>query len=145
MVTIPNSVNTKVRRAIRELGLEGFEDMTSQVVKNLRPLLRAQEFAAPWFRGIQRRYPTQSSPALVDAKIDFDLRTALPSAGPPKEQPNWLAAAYGSFTAKRGSNYQIQMGVIFPYQKCPKMRAPEAMDLIVDAWLAFKPLVILGR
>ncbi|MBX9828027.1 MAG: hypothetical protein K2Y27_23920 [Xanthobacteraceae bacterium] len=100
MVTIPHRVNTPVKRAIRELGEDGFQTLTRDILRNLKPLLRSQKYAAPWFRGIQRRYPAQSAPAFIDARIDFDLRTAVPNSGAPKAQPNWLSAAFASFVDK---------------------------------------------
>src|SRR5262249_43020472 len=145
MVTVPNDVNTAIRRRIRSLGEDGFRDVAAKALANLRPLLRAHPGAVPWFRGIQRRYPTQSSPALVDARIEFDLRTAISGAGKPKHQPNWFRAAYQSFADKKGANYQIQMGVLFRYEYCPELKKPDALGLIAEAWLGFAPLVALGR
>ena len=60
----------------------------------------------------------------------MNLRTSVPCSGGPKVQPRWLEAAYAAFVNKAGSNYQIQMGVLFPY---------------AEAWLACKPLVDLAR
>jgi hypothetical protein len=40
---------------------------------------------------------------LRDARIDFDLRTAVPSGGPPRAQPRWLSAVYGSCAEKKGT------------------------------------------
>ena len=90
-------------------------------------------------------YPSQRSTPYVDATIDFDLRSAVSSSGPPKMQPRWLSAAYGSFVNKKGTNYQIQMGVIFRYDRCPELRQVNALDLVASAWLACKPLVDLTR
>jgi hypothetical protein len=81
----------------------------------------------------------------IDARIDFDLRTAVPSSGAPKAQPRWLSAAYSSFANKEGSNYQIQMGVLFRYERCPELRRADAIDLVAAAWLACKPLIDLAR
>lgn len=145
MVTVPNAVNGAMRKNLLELGEDGFQKLAADIVKNLSPLLRAHKGATPWGRGLQRRYPTQSSPPFTDARIDFDLRTAIPSGGPPKSQPRWLSAAYGSFVSKKGSNYQIQMGVVFPYEHCPELGKLGAIDLIVEAWLACKPLIELAQ
>jgi hypothetical protein len=145
MVTVPNAVNGVLRRNLVGLDEEGFTKLARDIVTNLKPLLRKHKGATPWFRGIQRRYPSQRSTPYVDATIDFDLRTAVSSSGPPKMQPRWLSAAYGSFVNKKGTNYQIQMGVIFRYDRCPELRQPDAVDLIASAWLACKPLVDLTR
>ena len=65
----------------------------------------------------------------------------LPNA--PKPQPRWLAAAYGSFAEKEGTNYQIHIGALFRHERCPELQRPDASDLIAEAWLACKPLVDL--
>lgn len=145
MVTVPNSVNSTMRRNLVDLGEEGFEELTRDVLGRMKPLLRAHKGATPWFRGVQRRYPSQRATPFLDARIDFDLRTAVPSGGPPKLQPRWLSAAYGSFADKKGANYQIQMGVIFRYERCPELRQEDAHDLVAASWLACKPLVDLTR
>ena len=89
--------------------------------------------------------PSQRAVPFVDARIEFDLRTAIPSGGPPKTQPRWLAAAYSSFVNRENTNYQIQIGVVFRYEHCPELRKTDALDLIAGAWLACKPLVDLAR
>jgi hypothetical protein len=145
MVTVPNAVNTVMRRNLIKLGEDGFQALAREVVNGLKPLLRSHKGATPWFRGIQRRYPSQKAAPFIDARIDFDLRTAVPSSGPPKTQARWLLAAYSSFVNKEGSNYQIQMGVVFPYERCPELRQIDALDLVAAAWIACKPLVDLAR
>jgi hypothetical protein len=145
MVTVPNAVNAVTRRNLIKLGENGFKALAKKVVNNLKPLLRIHAGAAPWFRGVQRRYPSQRAAAFTDARIDFDLRTAVPSSGAPKAQPRWLSAAYSSFANKEGSNYQIQMGVVFRYDRCPELRRADAIDLVAAAWLACKPLIDLAR
>jgi hypothetical protein len=145
MVTVPNAINSTMRRNLIELGEAGFQSLTSGVVKNLRPVLRECPGAAPWGRGIQRRYPSQRATPFIDARIDFDLRTAVPQSGSPKVQPRWLSAAYNSFVHKAGSNYQMQMGVLFPYDRCPQLQEADALDLVAEAWVACKPLIDLAR
>lgn len=145
MVTVPNSVNSTMRRNLIKLGEEGFAALTKDILINMKPLLRRHEGAMPWFRGVQRRYKSQRATPFIDAGIDFDLRTAIPSGGAPKAQPRWLSAAYGSFAHKGGTNYQIQMGVIFRYERCPELNQEDALELIAASWLACKPLVDLTR
>jgi len=67
----------------------------------------------------------------------------VPGSGAPKTQPLWLQAAYKAFINKAGSNYQIQIGVLFPYERCPDLQDPSSIDMIAAAWLACKPLVDL--
>lgn len=145
MVTVPNAVNNTMRRNLIKLGEVGFQALAEDIVNNLKPLLHEHEGASPRFRGLQRRFPSQRAIPYVDARIDFDLRTAIPLGGPPKTQPRWLSAAYGSFVNKESSNYEIQMGVQFGYDRCPELRKADAINLIAAAWLACKPLVDLAR
>jgi hypothetical protein len=145
MVTVPNAVNSTMRRNLTNLGQDGFQQLATQVAKNLKPLLRSHPGATPWCRGIQRRYPSQRATPFIDARIDFDLRTAVPQSGSPKVQPRWLSAAYDSFVHKEGSNYQMQMGVLFRYDRCPELQNANALDLVAKAWVACKPLVDLSR
>ena len=101
MVTVPNAVNNVMRRNIVKLGDDSFRSLVKKIVSNLAPLLRAQDCAKPWFRGVQRRYPSQRAKPFIDARIDFDLRTAFHSHAAPKMQPRWLSAAYDAFPTKR--------------------------------------------
>ena len=145
MVTVPNNVNKVVKQKLKKLGKAGFQALAEDIVNNLKPLLHDHKGEAPWFRGVQRRWRTQREAPFVDASIEFDLRTAIPSSGPPKTQPRWLSAAYDSFVNKEGSNYEFQMGVVFDYVRCPELRKTDAIDLIASAWCACKPLVDLVR
>lgn len=144
MLTIPNSVSTFARKSVSGLALTGFREVVGQVLKNMEPLIAASKGITPIFRGIQRRYSSQRAKPEVDAIIEFDLRTAFGVGGPPKLQPVWLEAAYGAFVDKKG-NYQIQIGAIFRYEKCPALRTPTAIDLVERTWLACKPLIDLTR
>lgn len=113
LVIVPNAVNKIMRQKLIDLREAGFRELAEVVVHKLKPLLRDHEGATPWFRGHQRHSlpRARGAPPVVDAKIEFDLRTAIPSGGPPKTQPRWLSAAYGSFVNKENSNYEMQMGV----------------------------------
>lgn len=145
MVTVPNAVDGAVRESLKQLGLAGFRTLIEEIVGNFEPLLDRHKGMSPWFRGVQRRYPSQKAVPFIDARIEFDLRTAAASSDGPKRQPNWLAAAYDSYVKKRGSNYQIQVGALFPYDRCPELRAPDAISLIPATWLACKPLLDVAR
>lgn len=145
MVTVPNAVNRRMRGHIKALGQDGFQAVVREIVQNMTPLLRDYPGVAPWFRGLQRRWPSRSSIPYVDANIGFDLRTAGEASKGPKPQLRWLEAGYGSLINRKGSNYEIQLGAIFRYERCPELRHPDATDLMARAWLACEPLVNLGR
>ncbi|MFL9828077.1 hypothetical protein [Rhodoplanes sp. SY1] len=141
MVTIPNGLSPSIRRPLVDLGEEGFKQTVKAVVRNLGPLLKKCEGARPLFRGVQRRYPSQRAKPFYDATLEFDLRTAVEDSGPPKLQPTWLSAGYSAFVQKRGSNYQIQLGVQFPYDRCPEVAEASSLTLIRDAWIGCKPIL----
>lgn len=145
MITIPNAINKTMRQNLKKLGQKGFQALAQNIVTNLTPLLRTHDGIVPWFRGVQRRYPSQRATPHLDAWIDFDLRTAAPMDNGPKGQVRWLDAAYGAFINKDGTNYQMQMGMHFRYEHCAEIRQPTALDLIAKAWLGCKPLVDLTR
>ena len=145
MVTIPNAVDRKIKRNLAGLGEVEFHKLVEDIVNRLGPLLASEEGAVPWFRGVQRRWSSINANPFLDARIEFDLRTAFAKGGAPKNQPLWLPAAYGSFVNKQGSNYEIQVGVQFPYERCSKLNQPDAIGLIAEAWLACKPLVDVAR
>lgn len=145
MITIPNAIGGNVKHKLKNLGDDGFRKLIATIVTNMKPLVKEAPGMTPWFRGVQRRYPSQSAAPYVDAEINFDLRTALPNSGPFKEQPVWLAAAYNSFISKRGSNYQMQIGAIFRYNQCPQLRRPETINTIAKSWIACKPIAELLR
>jgi hypothetical protein len=145
IVIVPNSLNTETRNRIIGLGLDGFQKLITQVVRNMKPTLKQEPHAVPIFMGLQRRWPTRSSDPLVDAHLLFDLRTAVPGAGDPKLQPRWLEAGFNAYANKNGSNYEFAIGVQFPYEGCPSMRTPGALDLIAKAWIACKPLIDLAE
>jgi hypothetical protein len=80
---------------------------------------------------------------IVDVEASRSIRQAEVGAArtmierTEKAQPRWLSAAYGSF-ADKGTNYQIQIGVLFRYDRCPELRQETAVDLIAASWLACK-------
>jgi hypothetical protein len=145
MVTIPDKVEGRVRRALRDIGEEEFAALLARVVANFRPLLQAEPGAIPTFHAQQRRWRHRRAKADMDAELRFDLRTIPGATGKPKKQPLWLSAAYGAFVDKRGSNYEFQIGVEFDYARCAGLRKPSATGLIAQAWLGCKPFVDLVR
>jgi len=114
----------------------------SQVNSNLNKTLRKAKGAVPWVDVHQRRFPSQRSTAIVDARLEFDLRTAFPSRKkqPIKIQAEWLATTYDALANKR-SNLEVLVGAIFPYNSCPVNKSPEILDYIAATWIACKPLL----
>lgn len=142
MVTIPNAINSQMRKRIKDLGVEGFREVISQIVRNLSPTMNANRGVVPYFKGVQRRYPSQKAIPKVDAQIGFDLRTVGPrSASGPKIQTQWVDAAFTAFIKKGHANYQFQLGAIIFTDECEAIRTPKAIELIANCWIACLPLL----
>jgi hypothetical protein len=97
-------------------------------------------------RAVQRHYRSQRSAPILDAMLEFDLRTALPKGEQVKgsrvhSQDQWLRAAYSVLASKR-SNYQIQVGADFPFSgKRSKLSTREATTLVAETWIACRPIL----
>jgi hypothetical protein len=145
IVTIPNSIRADLRRRLLDLGLDGFSALLSEVNERLAKALRGDKGAAPRVVVVQRRYMTQSSPAIHDASLDFDLRTVFQTSRRRgkrivKPQPQWLSATFNALSKKR-SNLQIAIGASFPYAQSSTVREREIIDRIAATWIACKPLL----
>jgi len=145
-ITVPNGVSGPVRRNLMSLGTTGFQEVITKIVGNMEAIEGWGRDMKPWFNGVQRHYLSQRSVPTIDARIQFDLRTALPSSGKRakhkvKSQLHWLAAAYESFLEKKGTNYQIQVGAILPYGSSPAISSRRCIKLVSDVWLSCKPFL----
>jgi hypothetical protein len=144
IVTVPNGIRREFRHNLLAGGKEEFLELFGTVHANLRRSLAAVEGAAPYAEIVQRHYPSQRAEPIVDARLQFDLRTAF--KGPKrwrksvKRQPQWLEAVYEALSG-RHSNLQFAVGAIFPYERCPAVNTPKILDHIASVWLACKPLV----
>ncbi len=145
MLTIPDKVAGGARRNLSGLSEVEFQKAILAVARDMTRLSRKEINAVPWFSGAQRHWPSRSGEAVIDARIEFDLRTAIPGSKRPKSQPLWLSAAYDSFVNRRGTNYELQIGARFPYDRCKELNDPGALELITGAWRACKPVVDLLR
>ena len=94
---------------------------------------------------VQRRYQTQRSEPRHDAVMRFDPRTAIPMTPhhgerPVLRQPQWLIAAYDALKHRR-ANLQLQVGAVFPYDKCRVTQERDVVDAVAEVWLACEPVV----
>jgi hypothetical protein len=139
-VTVPNAIRQEYRHQL----LESFDRVIPEVGKNLGRTLARLNGASPWLHVVQRRYPAQRAEPIVDATLEFDLRTALEiprrKRNSPKHQPEWLRAAYDALT-HRHSNMQLWVGASFPYVDCAVVNSPKILDHIASVWLACRPLI----
>lgn len=142
IITIPHGITPAFRRNIINLGYEGFVGLMELINKNLIKMLRNAKGGAPWAEMVQRRYPSQRSTPIVDAKIEFDLRTAfsIEKKSLVKPQPQWLDATYDALITKR-SNLQFAIGAMFPYKNCGIVKSPAILDYVAKTWIACKPLL----
>ena len=143
IVAVPNSIQQNLRKRITELGFDGFCEMMAEINANLEKGLRSCSGAVPWVEVVQRHYPSQRSVPILDAKIEFDLRTAFAERAAKhkvKPQPQWLSATFEAFKEKK-SNLQLAVGAIFPYRTCPATRERRILTGIANTWIACKPLL----
>jgi len=143
IMIVPSSIRPVFRRNLVQLGYEGFFELMGKVNQNLKKVLRSAPGAAPWIIVLQRRYPSQRSDAIIDAMLQYDLRTAFPDNANKqvvKTQSQWLMATYNALEDKK-SNLQLAVGAIFPYKSCKVQKNPEILNYIADTWLACKPLL----
>ena len=144
LVTVPNGIKREYRHNLRRDGKEGFFYLVEQVQRNLEKSFRRVDGATPWMEILQRHYPSQRSEPIVDARLQFDLRTASQrpkgSRKEVKTQPQWLDAVYRALSSKR-SNLQLAVDTIFLYSRCKAVNSSEILDHVANAWLACRPLI----
>jgi hypothetical protein len=125
-------------------GYDSFCSVLRTVLNNLNKSLKGVDGAAPWAEIIQRRYPTQREQPIIDARLQFDLRTAFERhkavGNSVKQQKQWLEATYKPL-ARKNSNLQLGVGAIFLYDRCPDVQTPKILDRVADVWLGCKPLI----
>ena len=144
ITTIPNQIYGQFRKNLIALGEDGFFELMFEITKRLQKAIRKERWASPIISSVQRRYLTQSSPPIIDARLSYDLRTAfyLDKKSKPriKQQPEWLSATFRALSHKK-SNYQVSVGSSFPYDYCKVHKEPVILDYIANSWIACKPLI----
>jgi hypothetical protein len=122
-----------------------FVDLIGEVNRRLVVALRKYPGASPVIVVVQRRYPTQRSPAIIDGQLRFDTRTAFTGLGQTrgqvKRQPEWLRLVYDILKNRR-SNLQFQIGADFPYERCKVVATAQVREAVVNVWLACKLLLL---
>jgi hypothetical protein len=144
IVTVPHGIRGEFRRKLLAGGREGFCALFETLLGNFSKSLGKVEGVAPWMEVLQRRYPSQRAEPVIDARLQFDLRTGFTKSGHGrtlvKQQPQWLGAAYDALS-KKNSNLQLGVGAMFRYERCPVVRTPAIMNHVAEVWLACKPLI----
>jgi hypothetical protein len=139
-LTIPNNIRRHWRRNLQDLDEEQFWELFAQINRNLRKALRGANGAVPWVEMVQRHFMSQRSTGIVDAKLEFDLRTAFGGDGRVREQLGWLSATHRVFKRPR-ANIQLMVGAVFPFDSCKKVRSSQILDQVAGTWIACKPLL----
>lgn len=141
VVNVPSNVQNRYRRALQELGEEGFMDLLGDVAHRLNPVLKKVPGAYPMFSLSQRHFTSRNAPATLDAWMHVNLNTAVKSSRSQiKYQPQWLQAGFDLITHKC-SNMEFQVGVIYPYARCADIRSPDILETIVSGYIACRPLL----
>lgn len=144
IVTIPNGIRHEFRKNLLTGGRDRFCALFHRVLVNFNTTLKGVEGAAPWVEIVQRRFPSQRSSPIQDARLEFDLRTAFKQrkeiGNRVKQQQQWLEATYDSL-ARKHANIQLGVGAIFRYEQCPDVGTPEIVNHVASVWIACKPLI----
>jgi hypothetical protein len=143
-ITIPNSVDRSLRKALLIGGYDGFKEMVHAFVKNVSTILKTDDGAHPFVMILQRHYPSQRSTPVRDATLEFDPRTAIGSKTNVKVQEEWLRATFQAFS-KRSSNLQIGIGLAFPYRSSSTVNNASFSSIAELSWLACRPVLATMR
>jgi hypothetical protein len=139
-VTLPSGAESRYWRSLRRLGPDGFLDLVSELCRAMAPVVRTHRRASPHMYALQRHYPSQRAQPVTDARVDFDLRTAMRSrASRVKLQPEWVAAVFNAIAHKK-SNLQLGVGIQLPYTN-GTLATPDAVDLIASCWMSCRPFL----
>jgi len=141
-ITVPNKIRGGIRKRLKERSVDNFYDVLEKIEKNLRNIIKKAPGTTPFICVQQRFYKSQRSYPRTDGCIEVDLRTIINDKGTGlKHQPQWIEAIYNILTHKR-TNMQLGIEVRFPFSaKC--MKSSKAVDVMVDAWIAIKPILDL--
>lgn len=143
-ITVPHGIKGGFKNKLKNIGVDGFKDLLERVEKNLRRPVKKAPGTKPLVYVIQRHYKSQRSSPETDGRIEVDLRTLvdIPNSTM-KHQPMWAEAMYSILINKK-TNIQFGIEPRFPYTaKC--MRSEKAIEVMIDAWIAMKPLIEFAR
>lgn len=139
-ITIPNGVRGGVKNRLKESGIDGLADLLAEIEKNLRKTIKKAPESSPRIYAHQRYYKSQRSYPRTDGRIEADLRTLVECQNSElKHQPMWTEAIHAILTNKK-TNIQFGIEVRFPFT-AKYMQSEKAIDVMVDAWIAMKPLL----
>lgn len=142
-ITIPNGIKGQFKSRLKLAGIDGFKNLLAKVEANLRESIIKVPKARPLVYIIQRHYKTQRSSPEKDGLIEVDLRTLVDAGDKElKHQPMWAEAIYEILINKK-TNIQFGVESRFPYSE-KIMQSTKAIDVMIDAWIAMKPLLLFA-
>lgn len=146
IVSLPNAVPAATRRRLTAMGPGDFSDLIEavgrRVAKAVKPIRGAYPFVEVW----QRHYTAQNAAPVVDAHLEFDIRTVRGSGkSGVRQQPQWVEATYGVLQKKR-CNLHVGVGAVLPYGDA-RMHSRDVLDVIAGIWLGCEPWIrtVIGR
>ena len=144
-LTIPYRIKGRTKKNFYSLSWKSFRKIIENIANNFHNEFGISNSFKPQIIIAQRRYPSQSSPAIHDARLDFDIRTAfkdLSSKLKPtqKKQEEWLKLVYDINNNKK-SNIQFQVGARFYFNKNSLVNNKDADKVLCKSFLACKPLI----
>lgn len=144
MLTVPNSVPSRTRRAILGGTFAEFEQRVAAAVSGIVVVHAAAPGLRPVVNVLQRHYPSQRSEPINDATLRFDPRTAVAvrsgDDGSIKRQTQWLEVTH-EVLEKRNANVQFQIGAEFPYSTCDAVRSARIANAVSAVWRACAPML----
>ena len=146
IVSLPHAVSARMRHNVTDLGAEGFQQLLADVERDVSKAIRVIEGAYPFMETLQRHYTSQRAAPVVDASLEYDLRTTASSRkSKVKTQPEWAKATFLALSAKR-SNLHVGIGAALPYGD-PRIRSRDVLDIIAGIWVGCRPWIrtILGK
>ncbi len=137
-VILPNKARGGLWTKLRSRSLAR---LMSQVSREMEPAMANCPGMEPRLILKQRHWRTRSGPHFQDAYLDVDLRTLRgdPDSGV-KKQREWMEAAQ-HVVANKASNLELQVGATFPYDHCPPIQTPDALDHVASAWIGCRSLI----
>ena len=143
--TIPYRIKGKTKKNFYSLSWKNFRNIVHEIALNYDKSFGISEGFKPQIVLGQRRYPSQSSPAIHDARLEMDIRTAFKDISSKlkptqKQQEEWLKVVYEINNNKK-SNLQFQVGGRFYFNKHSLVNNKNADQILVKSFLACKPLI----
>lgn len=142
LVTLPHGVKPLIRNRIFGRGQTFFNKFIFAIAKNMKEVIKLDSSVKPFAKVVQRHYHNQSSPAVEDSILCYDLRTVVATNKriAQKYQPEWLETTYNVMTSKK-SNIQFEVGIEIKYDKSKIIATPKAVELFEKTFISLKPFI----